>query len=429
MKRSRLPSDPESRRAFLMKSFTGLGVLAAGPALFPGCSDGSGGGACTALPGTGEPFPTTSNIANLGPLQAPDENGIRLPAGFTSRVIARSGEVVACSSYVWHGAPDGGACFPTEDGGWIYVSNAEVPTVLQPDSPGGVGAVRFDAAGNVIDAYRILEGTDLNCAGGPTPWGTWITCEEVTSGQAWECDPKGEVEPRALPALGWYKHEAIAIDPATLYAYLTEDETDGCLYRFRPDESTISGGRTDYSAGTLELATLTQVGDDQVIEWVEVPNPNPDIPGGDTSTRLQVEGAAVFNGGEGIWFHEGIAYFATKGDDRVWALEVASDILTVLYDVETHPNPILSGVDNVTVSPTGDVIVAEDGGDLQIIAITPEGQTVALMQIEGQTATEIAGPAFDPSHTRLYFSSQRGQDSGGAFNSGITYCIEGPFFV
>ncbi len=429
MKRSRLPSDPESRRAFLWKSFTGLGLLAIGPSLFSGCNDDEGGdSSCTAKPGDGKPYPTTSNIANLGPLQPPDENGLMLPAGFKSKILARSGEVVACTSYVWHGAPDGGATFPTEDGGWIYVSNAEVPVPNQ----GGAGALRFDAAGNVIDAYRILKGTLINCAGGPTPWGTWISCEEHGQGHCWECDPKGEVEARELPALGTFQHEAVAIDPETLYVYLTEDRPDGGFYRFRPDASTISGGRTDFSAGVLEIATLTEVDGDTVIVWAEVPDPNPADPeSGDksTATRNQVEDAARFNGGEGIFFHDGIVYFTTKGDNRVWALEVSSNILTVLYDPETHPNPILRGVDNVTVSPAGDVIVAEDGDDLQIVAITPSGDTIPLVQITGQEGTEITGPAFDPSHTRLYFSSQRGQGNGNFFNSGITYCVEGPFFV
>jgi len=103
--------DP-TRREFLRKSFVGMGWVLAGGTLSR-CGDGDGGS------------PTMSNLANLGPLQDPDENGLRLPVGFSSRVVARSGMPVGRSGYLWHNAPDGAALFTTDDGGWIYVSNAE----------------------------------------------------------------------------------------------------------------------------------------------------------------------------------------------------------------------------------------------------------------------------------------------------------------
>ena len=106
------------------------------------------------------------SAASIGPLGPADENGVRLPAGFTSRIVARSGLPVGLSDYKWHVFPDGGATFPTHDGGWIYVSNCEAPLV------GGTGAIRFGPNSRIIDAYRILDNTQLNCAGGPTPWGT-----------------------------------------------------------------------------------------------------------------------------------------------------------------------------------------------------------------------------------------------------------------
>jgi secreted PhoX family phosphatase len=107
----------------------------------------------------------------------------------------------------------------------------------------------------------------------------------------------------------------------------------------------------------------------------------------------------------------------------VRALEIASSTLSIVY----AGRGVLSGVDNVFVSTAGDVIVAEDGGDLQIVAITPAGNLVPLIQLVGHSSSEITGPAFDATGTRLYFSSQRG--TSGSSNDGMTFEVSGPFFV
>lgn len=107
----------------------------------------------------------------------PNADGLQLPKGFTGRVVARSGAAVGGAGYVWHGAPDGGACFTDRDGGWVYVSNSELD-----DGAGGAGMLRFDRTGTIVGAARILGGTNHNCAGGATPWGTWLSCEEVDHG-------------------------------------------------------------------------------------------------------------------------------------------------------------------------------------------------------------------------------------------------------
>lgn len=401
--------DSNKRRRFLTQCLATSGMLAIGPNLW-GSVGGSprpaaSGGGYRSLPFTPR---------NYGPLLPADENGVRLPEGFTSRIVARAFQQVPNSNYAWHQFPDGGATYATGDGGWIYVSNSEIPVL----PIGGVGALRFNADGDIIDAYSILGGTRMNCAGGPTPWGTWLSCEEVPDGLVYECDPTGTNLAVQRPAMGTFQHEAAAVDPVHRTVYLTEDVDDGGFYRFTPDTF------GDLSSGLLEIAELQWKGEIADVVWHEVPTPNPLLPL-QTPTRNQVPESSAFDGGEGAWYSRGFVYFTTKGDNRIWALNTFNQTIEIVYDDDTHPNPILTGVDNVTVGPLGNVMVAEDGGDLQIVALSPAGETFPVMQVvngpDNHDQSEITGPAFSPDGRRLYFSSQR------ANGNGITYEITGPF--
>lgn len=339
-----------------------------------------------------------------GPLGPVDANGLRLPAGFTSRVIAVTGQQVASTGYTWHALPDGGQCYPHADGGWIYVSNSEVGS-----RRGGCSAIRFAKTGSIRSAYSILTGTSRNCSGGMTPWRTYLSCEEtsVPLGQVYECNPYSPGNGIVRPGLGSFNHEAAVVDPATGHVYLTEDEPNGRLYRFVPAR------RGDLSRGSLFAASLS--GD--TVTWVPTSSTAPE----------RRSSTAAFNGGEGMYVGDGTIYFTTKGDKRVWELDLRTNRLVVLHDASGAAPDNLNAVDAIVVHPrSGDLFVAEDGGNMEVGVIglvNGQRQVASFLRVEGHAGSEVTGLAFSPDGRRLYFSSQRGSDGV----TGVTWEVTGPF--
>ena len=391
-----------TRRRLLQSGVAAAGAVSFGPAFWRQAF------AAPAQPGPG-PY---------GPLKPPDANGIALPEGFSSRVLAQANSPVMDTGYVFPIFPDGQATYATPDGGFILVTNSEVPS-----GGGGASAIRFDRDGDVINAYRILGETSTNCSGGPTPWGTWMSCEESDGGLVWECDPTGsrrQGEP--LPAMGAFSHEAVAVDPGGQHVYLTEDDGEGGFYRFTPEVY------PDCRRGLLEIAVVAA---DGAVTWARVPDPA----AATTPTRSQVPGSAKFKRGEGIWFDAPIVYVATTSDAKIHAYDTRTERIEVIYDKAAIAEPQLTDVDNIVVSRSGDLFVCEDPGadGPDVALVTPDRTVSTFLKLTGprHDGSEATGPIFDPSGRRLYVCSQRAGVPRGVpgvgSGLGVVYEITGPF--
>ncbi|MGB1556657.1 MAG: alkaline phosphatase PhoX [Oceanococcaceae bacterium] len=426
-----------SRRDVLRQIFLSAGTLAAGSTLLAGC-----GG----TPQIGPAGGGRGRFDGISPLRDANDLGIRLPDGFETRIVAIANQApVDGGNYLWHIFPDGGGVVPKADGGWYYCSNSEVPgfgTIgfqfpalapisdpLEAFSPGlgGASVLEFAPDGTVVDAYSILSNTTFNCAGCATPWGSWLSCEEFPSGQVWECDPSGRNPARPLPTLGFFSHEATAIDVPRRAIYMTEDLPDGRFYRWLADPGDWPSGASRPLLQNGRLQVLQVMGDGlpgtlvgpQPVQWIDA------LAVDEPQDRNRIAESAAFDGGEGVWNFNGMVYFTSKGDDRVWLYNSDSETLEVVYDLATATNNILSGVDNITCTDRGDVLVAEDGGDMQVVIISPQGELRPLLQIEGQDQSEIAGISFTPDGRRMYFTSDRGGPlPGGGYGPGFGIVYE-----
>lgn len=470
------------RRGFLRNLFLCAGSVSAAQWL-TACNGGRpapfgvGNGV---TPGFDSPF------ATMGPLLEPDANGVQLPAGFSSRVIAVVGEspLPGNPDFVWHSDPDGAATFRTDDGGWILVSNSEARDATTlfgqiPEFPvvselasrdsletlnsvigpvtglvplsvplvypfsGGVSALRFDRDGNLVDAYPVQRNTSTNCSGGVTPWGTWINGEEIADGYMFECSPlRDGGEPRRLDRFGRKAHEMAAIDANGRAIYHTEDVTgEDRFYRtvFATADWPL-GGRPDFDAGVLQVAVV-DAGLDAArqgpvpIRWINA------IDDGRPQPEVYLDEATIFAGNEGCWYLNGFIFFSTKGDDNIWAIDTLAGTIESIYNPEDGPvgspvdpdEPAMFGVDNICMTRDGEMVVVEDGGDMRAMVLLPDRSTIPLLRLPGEPdVTEVTGPCFSPDGRRLYVSSQRALRDGvpASFGTGgVVYEITLPFAV
>ena len=400
----------------------------------------------SAILGVGGPVsaaPASSSSPAPGPYgslegRRPDGNGLVLPEGFSSRIVAVGGTGVGATDYTWPLFPDGKGTVATPDGGWILACNHEVfdfQTI--GESAGGASAVRFDSGGSILDAYPILEGSHSNSRGATTPWGTWLSCQEAHQGDGriWECDPTGDSPAVPRNALGVRTHGSVAVDPLGGHCYMTEAHRDGRLYRFRMLDESASGAAL--ADGLLEAMVVDPDGG---VSWIPVPDPSGTV----APTRVQAADGFVTPMGGGVWVHDGSLLFTTALDDRVHAVDLANQRHSVVWDGSGHRQPLV-GIGDLTVAPaSGDLFVAEDRGDMELVLVGIEGLVAPFCRMVGDDhrLSAVTGPCFDPSGTRLYISSLRGRgealvrdvveaidwgDGVEGRHVGVTYEVSGPF--
>lgn len=377
---------------------------------------------------------------------------LQLPNGFNYTALSVTGQTMTDGKPVPSGH-DGMAAFSGPNRTTILVRNHELgagaSTAVRVsklyDQPGG-GTTTLVIGSNrrVLKHWGSLGGTIRNCAGGPTPWKSWISCEENLTlagvgisqqkhGYNFEVPVTSDIavaDPVPLVAMGRFNHEAVAVDPATGYVYQTEDEGDSCFYRFRP---TVKGNLR--SGGVLEALVVQGAPQDTrrgyvgyknvplSTSWVTIDTVDPATNDRATSVRAQAQGkgAAIFARGEGAWYSKDTVYFnCTNGGDaacgQVFAYNVKSGKLTLV--VESPSKDVLDFPDNITVAPFGDLILCEDGdGDNYVVGVNQNGELYQLVK-NNINDSEYAGACFSPDGSTLFVNIQ---------TPGITLAIWGPW--
>lgn len=363
------------RRAFLRTAAIGAAAVGAGAVL-----PGQAARAATATGVVPGPSP-------YGELLAPDANGLRLPAGFTSRVVARSGQNVPGTGFAWHAAPGSGGIVP--DGtGWIYVSHSE---------NGGASAIRFSSNGTITGAYPLNTGSTAPTLGTAMPSGGWLVGERVTGGYAYEVDPRGVKAPVRRPEQGRFKRGGITYDGYGML-YTSEDEPDGGVYRM--------------NGNTLEAWTQ---GVNNYVVHKTVPDPS----AATTPVRHQLADQFKFNRPSGLLAMSYVTFsLPTLGDSRVYQVHTWNPQLWLLYDGVKTGGPLTGPRDMafpLGKSAAEELFVTEGAGNGEICAID-DGSTIApFLRVEGAPA--LAGVDFAPDGKRMYFAA----------TTGTVYEVAGPF--
>lgn len=444
-----------SRRAFIRNgTLAGVGVVASA-------------GFLDLLTASGAP---AAPSGGYGPL-VPDPDGlVDLPRGFSYRVLAKGGPGWTSGYSTYDdgtkvpGDPDGAASFRSGRGGTILTYNHElsggeddpgvphvhggrpVPT-YDPEGRGGCSSIELDRRGDVVARRPVIAGTVNNCAGGLTPWGTWLTCEETTAtrgdvmhGYVFEVDPAGErtvAEP--ILGMGRFPHEAVVIDPQTGSAYLTEDNDQvGLVYRYEPDDRRRRYGSL-HAGGTLTAmriegvdtaSEITEVGVPHRVSWTPVPRDVDPTTTTELAESFPDDVVTRSRKWEGAWFGRGRAYFAASYQDdfesrtahhgQVFAYDPERETIELVLYIPVD-DPAFDSPDNIAIAPDGSLWIAEDGDDDQHISVMDaDGALAAFARNATRTRSELTGVHFSPGGSTLFFSMQE---------PGTTFAVTGPFGV
>ncbi|WP_225836539.1 alkaline phosphatase PhoX [Streptomyces sp. NK08204] len=474
---------PLTRRDFARKSaITGAGVALVGSV--GALATAPGALASTDIRAGEEESEYEQHGVGYGPL-VPDPDGIlALPAGFRYRILTYSGRTTLESGEFTPSHHDGTSAFEGPRGAVLLVNNHELKgprTTWEYPVPLTEGLVYDPAAAGgctVVEVRRDhvaewvgVAGTSTNCAGGHTPWGTWLTCEETEDkagrngmtkdhGYVFEVDPadrRANRDPKPVKALGRYAHEAVVVDPRRGHLYLTEDAAgpNGLLYRWTPPEGFRHGrGRLRTladDAGVLQafrcfdsggnyvddLSRATKTGTVFGVDWVDVP----DRDAGTVSVRKQFADGEVTRARklEGMWWGDGGAYIVSsyaraespvQHDGQVWFYDPAHRTLTLKVLLGVNPAPAADGAfdgpDNITVSPYGGLVIAEDGEGVQhLFGATDSGRTYPIARNELNVGTEEA-PEYSE-FTGVTFSPDGSTLFAGIQEPGILLAITGPW--
>jgi secreted PhoX family phosphatase len=447
---------PASRRTFLRRT------LAAGAVLctpFEALSRvAAAGGFAQNGPGYGPLQPVLDETTKL-PL-------LHLPDGFRYVSFGWTGDAMA-EGLRTPGLHDGMAAFEGADGLVDLIRNHEVAAgatfdkslAYDPGAGGGTTTLTFDPkAGRLVSARPSVAGTMRNCAGGPTPWGSWLTCEEsligpgdadgITKphGYIFEVPLHGRATAEPLVAMGRFVHEAVAVDPETSIVYETEDSRQAGLYRFIPrtPRKLADGGRLQMLAvqgqPRFDLQVGHPAGSQFPIHWVDIADP--DRPHADPVKRTGQglfeqgleRGGAIFSRLEGAWYADGRIYVtSTDGGavrmGQVWELDIKAQQVRVVY--QSPGEGTLNMPDNITVSPRGGLVLCEDGtANPCVHGLTRDGRIFRFVRnnvvltgerngIKGDFRNrEFAGATFSPDGEWLFLNIQ---------SPGITLAITGPW--
>ncbi len=424
------------------------------------------------------PAPASRDSASVPRRAGPGDGGygdlqpagaeLALPVGFAYTVLSTAGKPMSDGTPTPN-AFDGMAAFALPDGNVRLIRNHEnrdnplsarvkgdPARAYDPRGGGGCTSLEVrlasDGSATLVRDFMSLNGTILNCAGGPTPWGSWLSCEETTDGpaQGWSVQhgyifevpvsAEDEVEAVPLKAMGRFVHEAVAVDPATGIVYETEDRLLAGFYRFTPTQRGVlrAGGRLQMLAiegrRNVDLARGQRVGARLPVVWVDIDDPDRNSVWDSMGVFAQGydRGGARFSRLEGCWYGDRSIYFhATNGGDaglgQVWQYrptETEAGELTLVF--ESPSVDVLDSPDNITVSPRGGIVICEDGQSGNFIrGLTPDGRIFDLAR-NLLNNDEFAGACFSPDGQTLFLNSMGSTTDAGP-SQGKTFAIWGPW--